>query len=171
MCSLAVETAAKPLTLKPHKVIICHHSKVESCSRSLATHLTCFSAPHREAHTGCMPPVGYWGHLADLRMVFTLHIPPPFTWCQEQIIFRCPVPRLQGQSLSTVFFLLFQDAQEVTDRWGSPDLQICKAVRSLFLLKRAPPQQDLPSLCSHSPCNAVNWLWRVFPWNTVDFLN
>lgn len=111
-----------------------------------------------------------WGHPAHLRAVFIVHIHSAFTWAQEQTVFGRSVLRLQGESLSTVFFLLFQDTQKVTDRWDSSDLQILKAVETFFLLKLTCPRQDLPFLCSHSPCNPIKWLWAIFPWNTVNFL-
>lgn len=112
----------------------------------------------------------FWGHPAHLRAVFIVHIHSAFTWAQEWIIFGRSVLRLQWESLSTVFFLLFQDTQEVTDRRDSPDLQILKAVESLFLLKLTSPWQDLPFLCLHSLCTPINWLWAIFPWNTVNVL-
>lgn len=150
----------------------------KSHSRSLVTDLTWFSAPKWEMHTRSMPPMGRSVGVSDLEATqltweqFSLctFIHSAFTWAQEQIVFGRSVLRLQGQSLSTVFFLLFQDTQKVTDRWDSSDLQILKAVESFFLLKLTCPRQDLPFLCSHSPCNPINWLWAIFPWNTVNFL-
>lgn len=77
----------------------------------------------------------FWGHLAHLKAFFAMHIHSAFTRAQEQIIFCRSILCLQGESLCTVFFLSFQDTQEVADRWDSSDLQILQALESLFSLK------------------------------------
>lgn len=146
----------------------------ESCSQSLVTDLTCFSAPKGEMYSKCILPMGRDARESEfeavhVRATFILCISSAFTWAQEQIIFSCSVPCLQGKSLHTLFFLPFQDTQKVTDRWDSFDLQILKAVESLFLLKLIKSLWNISLLCSYSPCKSITWLWAIFPWNTDNF--